>query len=369
MKKNSRFAGFLLSIISLISISVVSCGESNSHISLFIYSSTDTFMQGYAEQIQDTLRDKYNVVTFNGESSQTLQNDQIVEEINNDESKFLLINLVDRLAARTIIEKSATKEKPIVFLNREPLESDLSGSRLAYYVGAKPESDGSLQAEIIDEFYGGNAKFLESYDKNKNGKLDVLLIKGEQGHQDTENRSQYSINGLKDLGYDVNILDTRFCDWNRETAFSYLQEIYADYENDLDVIISNNDDMALGAIDYFKTLEDYDSSKSLYEQYPLIIGVDATEVGFEAVQNQEMYGTVQNDYEKQVAIIDELIEYLLNHIDMSTFPYKTDSGNFFRTDGIKITQENYSEFIDTPQIQWKTLQKSNIFWYFVFNYI
>jgi len=82
-----------------------------------------------------------------------------------------------------------------------------------------------------------------------------------------------------------------------------------------------------------------------------------------------MYGTVQNDYEKQVAIIDELIDYLLNHIDMSTFPYKTDSGNFFRTDGIKITQENYSEFIDTPQIQWKTLQKSNIFWYFVFNYI
>ena len=127
--------------------------------------------------------------------------------------------------------------------------------------------------------------------------------------------------------------------------------------------------MALGAIDYFKTLDDYDSSKPLYEQYPLIIGVDATEVGFEAVQNQEMYGTVQNDYEKQVAIIDELIDYLLNHIDMSTFPYKTDSGNFFRTDGIKITQENYSEFIDTPQIQWKTLQKSNIFWYLVFNYI
>lgn len=171
MKKNSRFAGFLLSIISLISISVVSCGESNSHISLFIYSSTDTFMQGYAEQIQDTLRDKYNVVTFNGESSQTLQNDQIVGEINNDESKFLLINLVDRLAARTIIEKSATKEKPIVFLNREPLESDLSGSRLAYYVGAKPESDGSLQAEIIDEFLVEMLNLLNLMIKIRTGNL------------------------------------------------------------------------------------------------------------------------------------------------------------------------------------------------------
>ena len=97
-----------------------------------------------------------------------------------------------------------------------------------------------------------------------------------------------------------------------------------------------------------------------------IIGVDATEVGFEAVQNQEMYGTVQNDYEKQVAIIDELIDYLLNHIDMSTFPYKTDSGNFFRTDGIKITQENYSEFIDTPQIPNSMKNLAKIKYFLVF---
>lgn len=345
MKKNSRFARLLTLSIGLISISLMSCGENNSHISLFIYTSLDTFMKGYAKQIQDTLKDKYNVITFDGESSQTYQNDQIVSEINNPESKFLLINLVDRLASKTIIEKASTKNKPIVFLNREPLEKDLSGSELAYYVGARPESDGEIQGNIINEFFESSTNFLVNYDRNSNGKLDILLIKGEQGHQDTENRSQYSINRLKSLGYDTNIIDSRFCDWIRSSATEFLAEVYEDYKNDIDVIISNNDDMALGAIDYLKTLPEYDPELALYDQFPLIVGVDATEVGLEAIVNKEMYGTVRNDYETQVEIIDTLIDYLLNEKDMSLFPYPTDSKNFYRTDGIKITQENYEEFI------------------------
>lgn len=345
MKKNSRFAKFLFLSMSLISISLMSCGENNSHISLFVYTSLDTFMQGYAKQIQDTLKDKYNVITFDGESSQTYQNDQIVSEINNPESKFLLINLVDRLASKTIIEKASTESKPIVFLNREPLEKDLRGSKLAYYVGARPESDGEIQGNIINEFFESSTNFLVNYDRNSNGKLDILLIKGEQGHQDTENRSQHSIDRLKLLGYDTNIIDSRFCDWVRTSATEFLAEVYEDYKDDIDVIISNNDDMALGAIDYLKTLPEYDPELPLYDQFPLIVGVDATEVGLDAIVNKEMYGTVRNDYETQVEIIDKLIEYLLNDYDMSSFPYTTESENFYRTDGIKITQDNYEEFI------------------------
>ena len=345
MKKSSRFTKFLFLSMSLISISLMSCGENNSHISLFVYTSLDTFMQGYAKQIQDTLKNKYNVITFDGESSQTYQNDQIVSEINNPESKFLLINLVDRLASKTIIEKASTESKPIVFLNREPLEKDLRGSELAYYVGARPESDGEIQGNIINEFFENSTNFLVNYDRNLNGKLDILLIKGEQGHQDTENRSQHSIDRLKSLGYDTNIIDSRFCDWVRTSANEFLAEVYQDYKNDIDVIISNNDDMALGAIDYLKSLPEYNPDLALYDQFPLIVGVDATEVGLNAIVNKEMYGTVRNDYETQVEIIDKLIEYLLNDYDMSSFPYTTESENFYRTDGIKITQHNYEEFI------------------------
>lgn len=340
MKKNKSFARFFVIFAGLIGLNISSCGQINNHISLFIYSSSDTFMAGYTTQIKNTLRSKYDIRVFDGESSQSFQNAQIVNEINDSSTKALLINLVDRLAAKTIVEKATVVNKPIIFINREPLQKDLSGSSLAFYVGAKPESDGELQAEIVNEYFMSPSNFLENFDRNDNGLLDVVLIKGEQGHQDTENRSKFSINKLREFGYDVNLLETRFCDWNRTTSKDYFAEIYPSLKNDVDLVLSNNDDMALGVIDYLTELEEYDSIVPLYENYFPIIGVDATDVGLEAIEEKKMYGTVRNDYEKQVEIIDKLIEYLLKDIDISTFPFEMDQTNFFHTDGIKITQVN-----------------------------
>lgn len=340
MRKNKKISTFLNFLCIFSSLGVISCGANNWHISLFIYTFEDTFMSSYSNQIQTILRDKYYIQVFDGEASQSYQNDQIVSEINNENSRFLLINLVDRLAAKTIVEKAETVNKPIIFLNREPLEEDLANTNNAFYVGAKPESDGSLQAELANEYFVSFENFKVNYDRNKNGILDLVLIKGEQGHQDTENRSEYSISGLTNLGYEVNVLDTRFCDWNRLTAHDYLGEIYEFYKDDIDLIISNNDDMALGAIDYLKEQEDYNPKIPLYENYFPIIGVDETSVGYEAVLNHEMYGTVRNDYETQVEIIDKLIEFKLNNYSMSDFPYVMDATNSFHTDGIKISQKN-----------------------------
>lgn len=349
MKKNKGFAKFLLTFSAFLGISITSCGQINKHISLFIYSSSDTFMASYSSQIQNTLRSKYEIRVFDGENSQSYQNSQIVDEINDSSTKVLLINLVDRLAAKTIVEKATKVSKPIIFINREPLEKDIIESSLAYYVGAKPESDGELQAEIVNEYFTSPENFLESFDRNSNGQLDIVLVKGEQGHQDTENRSKFSINKLRDLGYNVNILETRFCDRNRTTSRDYFAEIYQFIKGDVDLVLSNNDDMALGVIDYLTSLEDYDETKPLYETYFPIIGVDATDVGLDAVKEKKMYGTVRNDYEKQVEIIDKLIEYLLNNLDINTFPFEMDRKNFFHTDGIKITQINYESVIKNEE--------------------
>lgn len=338
MMKRNKVNKKVLVLLSALALTLFSCGEARGHISLFVYSGEDTFMKGYSNQIVESLKDKFEVKMFDGESSQTYQNSQIVSEIEDESSKVLLINLVDRLSASTVIEKAASVNRPIIFLNREPLERDLAGQKLAYYVGAKPESEGELQAKIVNEYFKSNDNFIANFDRNKNKKVDVILIKGEQGHQDTENRSKYSIDTLKSLGYDVNILDASFCDWSREMSLNHFKEIYDEFKDSIDLILSNNDDMALGVIDYLKTLEEYDPSIPLYEEFYPIIGVDATEYGVEAIRNKEMYGTVQNDYETQVEIIVTLIDYLLANKDMSDFPYEMDKENYFHTNGIALTQ-------------------------------
>ena len=333
---------FKISLLLLSVLCLTSCSKNDFHISLFIYNSSDTFMKGYSELLVSTLENNYKVSTYYAEGSQSYQNDQILNELYSEDNKLLLVNLVDRLAAKTIIEKATSLNKPLIFLNRQPLANDLKSGKNCYYIGAKPESDGQLQAEIINEYFISNENFINSdLDKNKNGLLDIILIKGEQGHQDTENRSRNAIDTLMKYGYQVNILNTSFCDWNRIQAEEYIAKIYDEYHSDIDLVISNNDDMALGVIDYLKKLSTYQKDVPLYESYFPIIGVDATSVGLEAIQNHEMYGTVKNDYEKQVEIITTLIPILINNGSMIDFPFTMDSPNCFQTSGIKISQRNY----------------------------
>ncbi len=338
--KRSRFCKVFAVLGAIFSSALSSCSNGSFHISLFVYTNNDTFMASLSSQIQNVLSKEYDLRVYNGESSQTLQNDQIVSELNDEENKFMIINLVDRLSAKTIIEKAKLDETPIIFINREPLERDLVNNDLVYYVGSKYESEGILQGDIANKFFGSYQNFLENFDKNKNKKVDVILVKGEQTHQDTENRTKYSVERLEELGYQVNTLDTRYCDWNRESARTYIAEIYEDYQNDIDLIFSNNDDMALGIIDYLKTLDTYKSNLPLYEEFFPIIGVDATEVGQESVMNDEMYGTVRNDFETQADIIYKLVDFIINERDLSKFPYVMDGPNSFHTDGIATTKEN-----------------------------
>lgn len=56
-----------------------------------------------------------------------------------------------------------------------------------------------------------------------------------------------------------------------------------------EVVISNNDDMALGAIDALLQAE------ISPEQMPMIVGIDGTEPALEAIRQGTMQKTVLND--------------------------------------------------------------------------
>lgn len=65
------------------------------------------------------------------------------------------------------------------------------------------------------------------------------------------------------------------------------------YAGRIELIIANNDDMALGAIDALR------DSKIPKEDWPGVVGIDGTDVGLAAVKRGEMIGTVYNDKEGQ----------------------------------------------------------------------
>jgi len=322
---------------------LISCGNSAKKISVFIYASDDTFINSLGENIKDKLKSNNIENSFYyAERSQNIQNDQITEAIESRENKLLLVNSVDRLADATIMDKAKLFDLPIIFFNREPLDNDLKNNEACYYVGSNPLTEGKIQAQLASNLFYNPYNLSSKYDKNGDNKIQIVLLKGEQGHQDMENRSKYCIQGLKDKGYNVDILTTSYANWTRKEAYMAMESIYGTYGDQIELLFSNNDDMALGAIDYLLDNGIFFKTVSSVEEQPFpIIGVDATEVGRLAIQDHLLYGTVKNDKNAQADAIYSLIDHIINNkvIDKD-FPYEINNVNKIYIEGESVTIEN-----------------------------
>lgn len=305
MKKTNLFT--VLSLLSLVTIT--SCQNSKPRVGVFIYEQTDTFIRSLENEITSLLRKDYDLLdTEYAENNQTLQNEQIVYCLENEKPQLLVVNIVDRLATSSVIEKANLTNTPVIFFNREPLYEDLKGTENIFYVGINPAKEGALQAELVDNIFGGNENFLKKYDKNHDGKVGMMVYKGSMNHQDTELRIKNSLQNLENKGYDLDLLSVKYCDRQRKLAYEEFAGEYDEFKDKIELVLSGNDDMALGVIDYLKTLPEYKKigDKEFKDFFFPIVGNDATEVAIESIQKGELSGTIVNNATGQANAIKEI---------------------------------------------------------------
>jgi methyl-galactoside transport system substrate-binding protein len=341
MKNRSFIAVFFIFLFSL-----VSCGDNGWKSGIFIYDQNDTFISSFKSELDKDLSliDCASDIYY-ASRSQTTQNEQVTQAIESEDYDVLALNLVDRLAGGAIMDKAAIYSLPIVFFNREPLSDELLDHENVYYVGGDPKNEGKLQAELAENLFGSPSSMESKYDKNGDGKIQLVILKGEQGHQDSEERTKNSVGKLRDDGYDIDVLATYYCDRQKDKGYEAFKELDSEKKIDnIELVLSNNDDMALGAIEYLldEGIFLFQASDVSEQPFP-IIGVDATKVGEEAILNNYLYGTVKNNGEEQARAVKRLIEFILKgwSID-SGFSYTfTDSNNkTIYIQGSKITKQN-----------------------------
>ena len=184
---------------------------------------------------------------------------------------------------------------PVIFFNRELVEEDLERWDRVYYVGAKAFESGIMQGEIAADAFKENP----DADKNGDGVFQYVVLEGEAGHQDAIVRTEYAVSTIIDNGVEVEKLAYGIANWNRAQAQTKMTQMLAEYDGEIELVIANNDDMALGAIDALKT------SHLKRADWPVVVGIDGTDVGLAAVASGEMVGTVYNDKEGQAqAMLD-----------------------------------------------------------------
>lgn len=309
-------------------------------IGVTLYNQYDTYVSQMMEHFNDYAAAKeeetgiaINIEVYNASDSQSTQNDQ-VKEMLNDGCDVICVNLVDRTEPTTIIDMAEKQNVPVIFFNRELVAEDLERWDELYYVGAKAFESGIMEGEIAAETFLKNPEV----DKNGDGIFQYVVLEGEAGHQDAIVRTEYSVSTMIESGVEVEKLGYAIANWNRAQAQTKMTQMLGEYGENIELVLANNDDMALGAIDALKA---YGWEK---EAWPVVVGIDGTDVGLEAVKNGEMAGTVYNDKEGQAEAMLELSYALSVGGDLSELALE--DNKYIRLPYEKIGPEDVDNYME-----------------------
>ncbi len=254
-------------------------------IGLTVYRRDDTFIAMIVSDMEEAVKEaeqKNNIKivmnTMDAKGSQIVQNDHI-DKLIEQGCDVLCVNLVDRTVAATVIDKAKAADIPVVFFNREPVKEDLERWNKVYYVGADASESGKLEGQIVVEQYNKN----NNIDKNRDGKLQYVVLEGEQGHQDALLRTEYAVKTITEAGIQMDKLAGDTANWLRSQAETKMNQWLQIYDDEIELVLCNNDDMALGAIDAYENID-----KTL----PAIVGIDGIAPAIEAMQQGKLLGTV-----------------------------------------------------------------------------
>jgi methyl-galactoside transport system substrate-binding protein len=213
-----------------------------------------------------------------------------------------------------------------------------------YYIGAPAENSAIIQSEMVIELFG-NPNHLTEQDKNGDGIIQMVIFKGEQGHQDAEIRTEVIIDELEAYGYELEILSIEICDWQRDKAYDGMNKLLLDLEMDIELVVSNNDAMALGAIDALVDNElfvDIDENGIIDHETDTwipVVGIDGIASATPYLENGYLYGTVINDSQTMSLILIELVQAILNKTDLATLSFEIEDDKYIWVDYKRYEEE------------------------------
>lgn len=311
------------------------------YVGVTYYNQTDTYLGELLNCLKKEWKERESekvditVTVREAAGSQRTQDDQVKEMLDAG-CNVLCVNLVDRASASEIIDLAREKDVPVIFFNREPVAEDLRQWEKLYYVGADARQSGSLQGELAADLIWEN----EQIDRNRDGKIQYVVLEGEPGHQDTIIRTENAVDTMKSKGIELEKLSYGIANWNRVQAQNRMEQMIGQHQNDIELVLANNDAMALGAIDAYKKLNYTEST------LPVFLGIDGTAEGLQAVRDGSMYATVYNDKEKQAEVITELAVSL--SLGQGAGDLELENGKSIYLPYRKVTRENVSEFPCNP---------------------
>jgi len=312
-----KLLALFLAVVMVFALGVTAHADAApAKVAVFWYAFSDAYLSTVRAALDADLEEAgIEFQNFDANNNQGTQLEQVQTAVTNG-FNVLVVNLVtsgSADAAQQIIE--AAGNIPVIFFNRA-VEGDgeehtvLDANDNIAFIGTDAPEAGHMQGKMIGEFLVEN---YDAVDLNGDGQISYAMFMGDAANVEAIYRTQYGVEdanavlaeaGKPELVYfDENNSDKYQLDpngaWSSAAAFDFMSVNLAGYSeangNMIELIIANNDDMAIGSISALQAAG-YNLGDGECTKIP-VFGVDATQVAQDAIADDTMTGTVKQDAE------------------------------------------------------------------------
>lgn len=263
-------------------------------IGVMIFDYANNYVTYVRNAISTVAGDDIEIQMVDAQNDQARQVEQIDLMINKG-AKVLCVNAVDPTAASSIIAKAKAADIPLIFFNRCPSEADMMSYDKCWYVGNDPYESGKMQAEMAMEAFKANP----ALDKNGDGIMQYVIIQGTMGHPDAVARTQANQDTFAENAFAAELLDTQTGDFKTAAAKDVMDVWMGKYGDEIEMILSNNDAMLLGAIESCKAEGYFGAGDKVMGA----LGINALPEVLDLIENETIVGSIMsNAYEEGASI-------------------------------------------------------------------
>lgn len=285
-------------LLILLSISAINCSNNNTvndndkiKIAL-IHGINTTFTETLINDIKAYKDINYTNITFIelSTSEDIIKQQSQIETLVMQGIDGIMLQIANTAIASSIDSYVKANNIPTLYYNIKP--TTLRDGTYSY-VGMNEKSVGYLQVqEVLKVRDRGNA---------------VILL-GDPNNEATLLRTSSIMESVSNT--QIKILATAQGNWYDNIAES-LMEKWISLNNDIDIVFSNNDDMAVGSI---RAIEKAGKNLGTNIGDIMVLGVDATANGIQYIKDGKMYATVKQDSKLEAKIIlDSIVDMISNN--------------------------------------------------------
>jgi len=287
------------------------------------------------EQLSD-LGDSINYTMHDCMNDQETQDELIHFSIERGTDLLIvsIVNTMNENVAISIVNIAREAKVPIIFFEREVSNASINSYDNCILVGIDSDNWGYMQGQAIAEFLLAGDNF-SRYDLDDDGEIKYIMLRGESDNFAFP-RTLYSVSeansllgaiGFKLMPSIANEVSTFFDDdgisnfflpanWQASIATELMSTALTEHslvDGDVELIISNNDDMAIGAI---LALNEHGFNMGSSDNYIPVFGMGGTDVAIEAINTGKMTATIRQDTEAMATCIIALINNIANGDDL-----------------------------------------------------